>query len=134
MSKTSKAKVTVDLTPINKGVIDCDACIDFNSMDQPEAITVVESNGLADHRLGVGSAEQEERPCLLLQLGSEERHESSGHAPLGHAAVRPDIADHLDEPMLVVECQEGPATVTQRGGEQFHPQIDAAVRGAGRPH
>ena len=41
MSKTSKAKVTVDLTPINKGVIDCDACIDFNSMDQPEAITVV---------------------------------------------------------------------------------------------
>jgi hypothetical protein len=41
MSKASKAKVKVDLTPIKKGVVECDACIDFNSMDQPEAITIV---------------------------------------------------------------------------------------------
>lgn len=41
MSETSKAKVTVDLTPIKKGVVECDADVDFNSLDQPEAITVV---------------------------------------------------------------------------------------------
>ena len=41
MSKASKAKVKVDLTPIKKDVVECDACIDFNSMDQPEGITLV---------------------------------------------------------------------------------------------
>ena len=45
MSKASKAKVKIDLTPIKKGVVECDACIDFNSMDQPEAI-IIEIKGL----------------------------------------------------------------------------------------
>jgi hypothetical protein len=40
MSEASKAKVNVDQTPINKGGVECDACIDFNSLDQPETITV----------------------------------------------------------------------------------------------
>lgn len=36
MRKASKATVKVDLTPIKKGVVECNACIDFNSMEQPE--------------------------------------------------------------------------------------------------
>lgn len=41
MSNGSNAKITVDLTPIERGVIECDASICCNTMDQPETITVV---------------------------------------------------------------------------------------------
>src|SRR5437016_2178995 len=38
---SSKANVKVDLAPLGKGVVECDATIDSNSMDQPETITIV---------------------------------------------------------------------------------------------
>jgi hypothetical protein len=41
MSATSKVTVKVDLTPIKKGVTECDAYVERNSLDQPESITVV---------------------------------------------------------------------------------------------
>jgi len=54
MSSSKKAKVKLDLTPIQKGVLECDASIEFNSMDQPEAITIV---------IGGLNAEQINRFC-----------------------------------------------------------------------
>lgn len=48
MSEARKAKVQVDLTPIRKGVVECDSSIAFNSLDQPEAITVAVTGLAAD--------------------------------------------------------------------------------------
>ncbi len=41
MCDASKAKVKVDLQPLNKGFVECDAHIEFDSMGQPDAITIV---------------------------------------------------------------------------------------------
>src|SRR4051794_4326673 len=40
MIKPGKAKVKLDLTPIKKGVEECDSYIELNSLDQPETITI----------------------------------------------------------------------------------------------
>ena len=45
MSEAGKARVKIDLKPIKKGFFQWDAYIDFNSLDQPDAITIV-INGL----------------------------------------------------------------------------------------
>lgn len=41
MCEPSNAKIQVDLTPLNKGTVECDARIAFNSLDQPETINIV---------------------------------------------------------------------------------------------
>lgn len=41
MDGTKNAKVTLDLTPLGKDVVECDATIEFNVMGQPETIAVI---------------------------------------------------------------------------------------------
>ena len=97
------------------------ADLDSGRHEVDRAVEVGQPDGLADDGLGVGAAEQEQGARLLLELGAQEGHDRAGHAPLGDAAVGADVADDLEEPMLVVQGQEGLAALAQDGLQQTAP-------------
>lgn len=48
MSESTKATVTVNLSPFNKGTVTCDATLHAGTLDQPEALSIVISGLSAD--------------------------------------------------------------------------------------
>ena len=83
--------------------------------DQVHGVVEVGEADGPGRRQAAGSARQtqEEGAGLLLELRAQEGDDGSCHAALGHAAVRADVADDLDEPVVVVQGEERLPGLTQ---------------------